>query len=116
MLQKASAGSVKIHNQRSTHFYKNLASHRDLKPDIVIEKTRLDGKKEYLMVDTKWKNLHNQTSRVIMDDLRQMFAYHHYFDAAVCYLLYPGEDEFKEGCFVNTSFLTRPTWEKSPAE
>lgn len=41
-----------------------------------------------------------------MDDLRQMYAYHHFFEASKCYLLYPGNTEpIKDGEFCKTYFF-----------
>jgi len=107
MLQKANDGSLKIHGQRSTGFWKHLQTSRYLKPDIVIEKTTAMGIREYIVLDTKWKNLHGQLKNVGMDDLRQMFAYHHYFDAVQCYLLYPGVDHLQEGAFYPQSHFEK---------
>ncbi|WP_069657753.1 hypothetical protein [Arcticibacter eurypsychrophilus] len=42
-----------------------------------------------------------------MDDLRQMFAYHHYFDAVKCYLLFPGKADLQEGSFTNVSYFKK---------
>ncbi|WP_053058492.1 McrC family protein [Pedobacter sp. BMA] len=107
MLQKANDGTLKIYGQRSTGFWKHLHTSRSLKPDIIIEKTGPDGSKGYTVLDTKWKNLHGQLKNVGMDDLRQMFAYHHYFDAVKCYLLYPGEDYIQDGNFHRQSHFDK---------
>jgi len=67
-----------------------------LKPDIVIN--RLDGDKETVIVDTKWK-FNADTST---EDVRQLYAYGHYFRAGRRYLLYPDNNikvEVKEGKF-----------------
>ena len=48
-----------------------------------------------------------------MDDIRQMFAYRHYFDAAKCYLLYPGEDNISNGSFGGKSYFNSTLGEKS---
>jgi 5-methylcytosine-specific restriction enzyme subunit McrC len=105
MLQKANDGTLIIHNQRSTKFWSHLSNHRYLTPDIVIEKARASGEKEFIVIDAKWKNVYDSVKNVSMDDLRQMFAYHHYFDAARCYLLYPGTEDLKEGSFTNDSYF-----------
>lgn len=104
-LQKANDGSLIIHNQRSTKFWNHQSTDRYLKPDIVIERSINSLEKEYVVIDTKWKNIYNEVKNVGMDDLRQMFAYHHYFDAVRCYLLYPGEENLQEGSFVGRSYF-----------
>jgi len=105
MLQKANDGTLKIYNQQSTQFWNHNNTNRYLKPDIVIEKLTASIGKEYLVIDTKWKNIYNNVKNVGMDDLRQMFAYHHYFDAARCYLLFPGIDNVENGSFNSQSFF-----------
>lgn len=107
MLQKANDGSLVIHNQRSTKFWNHRSTHRYLKPDIVIERTNEMLEKEYVVIDTKWKNIYDQVKNVGMDDLRQMFAYHHYFDAVKCYLLFPGSTNLREGNFANQSYFNQ---------
>jgi len=107
MLQKANDGSLKIYGQRSASFWKHQHISRSLKPDIIIEKTGHRGTNEYIVLDTKWKNLHGQLRNVSMDDLRQMFAYHHYFDASKCYLIYPGEEYLQDGNFHRQSHFDR---------
>ncbi|SHM84089.1 5-methylcytosine-specific restriction enzyme subunit McrC [Cyclobacterium lianum] len=67
-------------------------SKRSIRPDITIEK----GKEKYV-IDTKWKLISNEPS---MDDLRQMYAYHHYFSARKVALLYPGGHPHIHGSFV----------------
>lgn len=102
MLQNANEGRFVIHNQKSTSFWSaNGKSNRHLRPDIIIE---LDDKR--IVIDTKWKNLYNDVKNVGMDDLRQMFAYHHYFDAAECYLLYPGFNSKSEGNFTKKNHFS----------
>ena len=75
-----------------------------MKPDIAIE-TKGEEKK-YIVIDTKWKNIYGNVKNVAMEDLRQMFAYHHYFDAAHCYLLYPGDKKESKGAFTHKSLFS----------
>jgi 5-methylcytosine-specific restriction enzyme subunit McrC len=107
MLLKANDGSLTIHNQKSTKFWNHQFTNRYLKPDIVIERSIDSTQKEYVVIDTKWKNIANDSKNVKMDDLRQMFAYHHYFDAVRCYLLYPGSEYSQDGNFVNQSYFDK---------
>ncbi|WP_424961005.1 McrC family protein [Ekhidna sp.] len=51
-----------------------------LKPDIVL---KMDG--ETTIIDTKWKF----QSGVSIEDVRQLYAYQHYFESNSGYLLYP---------------------------
>jgi 5-methylcytosine-specific restriction enzyme subunit McrC len=82
-LQKNS--SFKISTQSSKNFWKPSKGYSSsLRPDIIIE---LD-KKKYVL-DTKWKNLHHTNPS--STDLRQMFAYLHYFDAKKVALVYPSD-------------------------
>ena len=49
------------------------------------------------MIDTKWKLVSTEPS---MEDLRQMYAYHHYFKAKKVALMYPGNNPEITGSFV----------------
>jgi 5-methylcytosine-specific restriction enzyme subunit McrC len=87
---------LKVRGQHSKHFWKPEGGYRrTIRPDISIEK----DDKRYI-IDTKWKLIDSQPS---MDDLRQMYAYHHYFDAEKVALLYPGSTPFVKGIFAKTT-------------
>jgi 5-methylcytosine-specific restriction enzyme subunit McrC len=103
ILNKVKPESVKaIYNQKSTGFWEAPGTKRTLKPDIVIE-TKDFGN---IVLDTKWKNINSDLSNISMDDLRQMYAYHHFYQASKCYLLYPGNTEpIKDGAFCRTNFF-----------
>jgi 5-methylcytosine-specific restriction enzyme subunit McrC len=66
----------KIDNQRMSYF----------KADIFIKHNGLN-----YVLDTKWKNLDDD--KPSNDDLRQMFAYLHYYEASKTALLYPYSKE-----------------------
>jgi len=83
-----------IKGQDSRYFWKhNNGIRRIIKPDITIQ---FNGKNYVL--DTKWKLVDKQPS---IEDLRQMYAYHHYFDAVKVALFYPGENECVKGHFMD---------------
>lgn len=58
-------------------------------PDIVIMK----GDKTELIIDTKWKMVHN--NKPSTNDLRQMYVYNEYWEAPTAILLYPTNEEKK---------------------
>ena len=108
MLQKANQGRFVIHNQKSTAFWNHQNISRYLRPDIILETKGIE--KKYIVIDTKWKNIYNEVKNVAMEDLRQMFAYHHYFDADKCFLLYPGIKTKSEGAFAHKGLFSSSTF------
>jgi 5-methylcytosine-specific restriction enzyme subunit McrC len=83
----------KVRGQASKYFWKPEGSQRrSIKPDITI------ATKEYnYVLDTKWKLVSSKPS---IEDIRQMYAYHHYFEAKKVALLYPGDADYLTGKFV----------------
>lgn len=85
---------LKVKGQNSKYFWKpHGGSRRTIRPDITIN----FGKNEFV-IDTKWKLVEKRPS---IEDIRQMYAYHHYFEAEKVALLYPGENNYISGKFVN---------------
>lgn len=64
-----------------------------------------------IVIDTKWKILRN--FRPSDDDIRQMFAYNHYFNAAQSYLLYPSASITTSEPQITSGSFLHPHGEKS---
>lgn len=84
---------LKIKGQDSRPFWQlDRGNSTSIKPDITIKKGRLK-----YVIDTKWKLVSNKPS---IHDLRQMYAYHHYFKAQKVALMYPGKYSVVNGSFI----------------
>lgn len=57
-----------------------------LKPDLVLSIDQGDSIKQFV-IDTKWK----YRTDVSIQDIRQLYAYLHYFESVEGYLLYPDQ-------------------------
>lgn len=90
MLKRAETADVKVSRQQAKRFWE----YKLVRPDIVIQK---EGQK--IILDTKWKVLN--VAKPSDADLKQMYVYHHYFDAQQTILLYPQVPgiQAKEGTF-----------------
>ena len=86
----------KVRGQASRFFWKpEGGSKRSIKPDITVS-----TKDDNYVLDTKWKLVASKPS---IEDIRQMYAYHHYFEATKVALLYPGDAPYVTGKFVDVN-------------
>lgn len=84
----------KVRGQASKFFWKpEGGKRRSIKPDIIVT-----SNSENYVLDTKWKLVSNKPS---IEDIRQMYAYHHYFEARKVALLYPGNTPYITGKFID---------------
>lgn len=85
--------ALNVRGQASRFFWKSEGgSRKSIKPDILVSTNN-----EIYVLDTKWKLVSNKPS---IEDVRQMYAYHHYFEAKKVALLYPGDSHYVTGKFV----------------
>jgi len=73
-----------LRHQKKKFWTPSSGSANTIIPDIVIK----NANNEYLVLDTKWKNLNGKNPSP--DDLRQLFVYHHYYNANKVALVFPG--------------------------
>jgi 5-methylcytosine-specific restriction enzyme subunit McrC len=86
--------SIRVKGQNSKYFWKPAGGRRrSIRPDITV----FDGENNFVL-DTKWKLVDRKPS---MDDIRQMYVYHHYFNAAKVALLYPGVKGYIAGKYTD---------------
>jgi len=84
MLHTASNDDYTITRQNAREFWESdEQGTRYLKPDLLL--TQKDG--EAVVIDTKWK----YRKEASIEDIRQMYAYGHYFGASNRFLLYPDQ-------------------------
>lgn len=69
--------------QLSEKFWEN----KSIRPDIVLKKRNSEENQLNIVLDTKWKVMHDNNPSDA--DLKQMYAYNHYFSCSKSYLLYP---------------------------
>ena len=96
-LKEKSGYTIKQQVPKAFWRQENNGQTSGMKPDIVIE----TDKNERIVLDTKWKNLNG--SNPSLEDLRQMYVYHTYFDAKKVALVYPTDSETvpKSGFYVD---------------
>jgi 5-methylcytosine-specific restriction enzyme subunit McrC len=83
----------KISGLNKKYFWKPKGgARRIVKPDIAIKR----GEENFIL-DTKWKLIETKPS---IQDVRQMYVYHHYFKARKVALFYPGESHYVSGNFM----------------
>lgn len=74
-----------------------------LRPDIFLEHKDNNNK---VVLDTKWKNIGNSNPSI--GDLRQMYTYHHYYNATKVALVYPGvENSSVEGKYYSNKHINQ---------
>lgn len=101
--------NLTVKGQNSKPFWQPEGGYkRRIQPDILIEK----GAHKYV-IDTKWKLVSSVPS---IDDLRQMYAYHHYFDAKKVALMYPGDFPDTNGSFVSIENQDKMLHKEEPLE
>jgi 5-methylcytosine-specific restriction enzyme subunit McrC len=91
-----------IETQSIKHFWQSSNKNKShLEADIVINK----GRENCVVLDTKWKNIGNSTPSP--EDLRQMYAYHIYFDAKKVALVYPNKThDITQGNYLKPNKIT----------
>lgn len=87
---------LKVRGQASRYFWKpEGGKRRRIRPDITVS-TKVGN----YVLDTKWKLVASKPS---IEDIRQMYVYHHYFGAKKVALLYPGGAPYVTGKFVDVN-------------
>lgn len=90
-LRKNKKSDITVKSQTSKYFWKPTTGNTSyLQPDILIKKGE-----DQVVLDTKWKTLNGKNPSP--EDLRQMYAYHEYFNAKRVALVYPGAETLENG-------------------
>lgn len=89
-IRKYKKEQMTITAQTSKYFWKPQAGSRTkIRPDIVINKAKTDC----VVLDTKWKKIKEKNPS--LEDLRQLYVYHDYYNAKKVALIYPGDETTK---------------------
>ena len=92
---------ITISQQASRGFWEGGNRIKTIRPDVVIESGT-----NTIILDTKWK-LHSK-GEPADSDLKQIFAYNHYWKANKGFLVYPGEPDSLSGHFYDLETQSIP--------
>ena len=93
-LKKMLYNEVAVKKQQLRYFWKpEGGKRRTIIPDILI----ISGNETFVL-DTKWKIIRN---RPAIEDIRQMYAYNHYFHAKKVALVFPGMADDSTGDYMD---------------
>ena len=81
--QVAEEKGVEVYGQNSKGFWNGIT----IRPDIVLVKKNYENREEFLIIDTKWKNI--DYAEASIHDLRQMYVYNEFWKSTRSLLLYP---------------------------
>lgn len=97
LLKLQATHNLNVKRQQSRRFWEQ----RSIRPDILIE---IEGQR--LVLDTKWKVLEQNTPSDA--DLKQMYAYNHFFKAKHSVLIYPKVHDlaYRRGRFLEPYYLS----------
>jgi len=99
-LRRNANENITVQAQANKPFWKPQGGFaRTIKPDIVLE-FKDNGNSKRIVLDTKWKNI--KDLRPSIEDLRQMYVYHEFFNAEDVALVYPGDGSFESGKYYST--------------
>ena len=77
---------VEVYGQNSKGFWNGIT----IRPDIVLVKKNYENREEFLIIDTKWKNI--DYAEPSIHDLRQMYVYNEFWESTRSLLLYPSSN------------------------
>lgn len=107
-LRKYKKSETTIRDQSPKFFWKPEGGSRSkIIPDIVVNL----GNENCVVLDTKWKNLNGKNPSP--EDLKQMYVYHQYYTAKRVALIYPGDQSFKSGHYLNPKTRAEPEFKCS---